>query len=506
MSKEILLMVDAVSNEKDVPKDIILSAVETALAMATRKRHGGHIDVRVSIDPDTGEYDTFRRWTVTEELPPADEMDEESGLYAEGMILLDEAQKKNPDAKIGDPIEEPMESLAFGRIAAQTAKQVISQELRRAERAKIITQYQDKIGQLTSGLAKKVTRDNVILDLGNNVEALLKRSEMLPREAIRVGDRVRAYICGMNTESRGPLVLVSRSHPQMLVELFRIEVPEIGEDLIQVMCAARDAGSRAKIAVKTNDGRIDPIGACVGMRGARVQAVSGELGGERIDIVVWDGEPVQFVINAMAPAEVASLVVDEDANTMDVAVLESQLSQAIGRGGQNVRLASELTGWTINVMTEGEAQEKNEKETEELEKVFIDNLHVEQDVAAILVQEGFSSVEEVAYVPLQEMLQIEDFDEEIVEELRSRAKDSLLTKAIATEEKLQGVEPAQDLLDLEGMTEELARKVAVQGVVTSEDLAELAVDDLVEMAGVEADLAAKLIMKAREPWFADENN
>lgn len=506
MSKEILLMVDAVSNEKDVSKEIILGAVETALAMATRKRHGGHIDVRVSIDPKTGEYETFRRWTVTEALPPIGEMDEESGLYSEGMMLLDDAKARKADAELGDHIEEPMESLAFGRIAAQTAKQVISQELRRAERAKIITMFEDKIGQLTSGLAKKVTRENVILDLGNNVEALLKRSEMLPREAVRVGDRVRAHISGLNTESRGPLVLLSRIQPEMLVELFRIEVPEIGEDIIQIMGAARDAGSRAKIAVKTNDGRIDPIGACVGMRGARVQAVSGELGGERIDIVVWDGDPVQFVINAMAPAEVASIVVDEDANTMDVAVNESQLSLAIGRGGQNVRLASQLTGWTINVMTEGEAEQKSEKESEELAKIFIDNLQVDEEIAAILVQEGFSSIEEVAYVPLQEMLQIEDFDEDIVNELRNRAKDCLLTKAIATEEKLQGSAPAQDLLDLEGMSEELAVKVAAQGVVTSEDLAELAVDDLVELTGIDSDEAAKLIMKAREPWFANENN
>lgn len=505
MSKEILLMADAVSNEKGVAKEVILSAIETALAMATRKKNGGNIDVRVSINGQTGEYETYQRWLVVEAIPDEIEIEDENAVHPEAMILLDDARQKKSDVQLGEHIEEIMPSLEFGRIAAQAAKQVISQELRKAERAKIASAYENQIGELTSGVIKKVMRDNLFLDLGGNVEALLKRSEMIPREAVRVGDRLRVFIYGLNTEARGPVVLVSRIRPEMLVELFKIEVPEIGEEVIEVMSAARDPGSRAKIAVKTNDGRIDPVGACVGMRGARVQAVSGELGGERIDIVVWDGNPVQFVINAMAPAEVASIVVDEDANTMDVAVNEDQLSQAIGKNGQNVKLASQLTGWVLNVMTEGEAQKKSEKETQELLESFTVKLNIDEDIAIILVQEGFSTIEEVAYVPIQEMLQIEDFDEGIVTELRNRAKDVLLTQAIASEEKKQHPEPDQDLLALAGMDEETARILTSQGVATSEDLAELAVDDLVDLTGMDQEKAGQLIMKAREPWFANEN-
>lgn len=499
MSKEILLMADAVSNEKGVAKHIILSAIETALAMATRKRYGNNeMDVRVSIDPSTGNYNTFRRWTVVQSLVDPNTLE---ALSSEAYLTLEQAAVKKPDAKVGDIIEESLESVEFGRIAAQTAKQVISQELRRAERSKILDQFREKLNHLISGVVKKVTREAVIIDVGNNVEALLKRSEMLPREALRVNDRVRAYLYEINEEVRGPQLFLSRIHPNMLIELFKIEVPEIGEELIEIKSAARDPGSRAKIAVKTNDGRIDPVGACVGMRGSRVQAVSSELGGERIDIVVWDGDPVQFVINAMAPAEVASIVVDEDAHTMDVAVDEKMLSQAIGRNGQNVRLACQLTGWELNIMTEKEAQAKSEQEIETTKQLFIEKLNVDEDVAEVLVEEGFSTIEEVAYVPLDEMLAIEGFDEEIVELLRGRAKDVLLTQAIASEEQKQSVKPADDLLNLEGMDETLAYELAKHGVISSEDLAELAVDDLVELTDIDEKRAAQLIMTARKPWF-----
>jgi N utilization substance protein A len=493
INKEILLVVDAVSNEKDVSKEIIFQAVESALEMATKKKYREDIAVRVAIDRATGNYDTFRQWTVV-----ADE-DFDDHDY---QMSLHEAKKRTPPLQVGDVVEEPLESVEFGRIAAQTAKQVIVQKVREAERVKVVEAYQQRMGELITGVVKKVTREYVILDLGSNIEAIITRDDMLPREAARIGDRMRAYIADVHFEPRGPQIFLSRICPEMLMELFRIEVPEIGEEVIQVMGAARDPGGRAKIAVKTNDGRIDPVGACVGMRGARVQAVSSELAGERIDIVLWDDNPVQLVINAMAPAEVASIIVDEDSHTMDVAVREDQLSLAIGRNGQNVMLASKLTGWILNVMSEEQASEKNEVETQKAVTVFTEQLGVDEEIAGILVREGFSTIEEIAYVPMQEMLDIEEFDEELVQGLRDRAKDVLLTRALSGEEH-SGSEPALDLLTMEGMTEILARKLAKNGIVTMEDLAELAVDDLLEIQSMDEHKAAELILKAREPWFAE---
>lgn len=502
MNKEILLVAEAVSNEKDVDKELIFQAIEAALAMATKKRHSANADVHVEINRNTGDYKTFRRWTVVPEDGLRDE-DGEVLFLPEQHLTLSEAKERNTKAQIGDVIDEPMESIEFGRIAAQTAKQVIVQKVREAERAKVVQAYTNRIGELVTGVVKRVTRDGIILDLGSNIEAIVPREDMIPREEVRVDDRLRGYLYAVKPQARGPQLFVSRTHPQMLAELFRIEVPEIGEELIEIKSAARDPGSRAKIAVKTNDGRIDPIGACVGMRGARVQAVSGELCGERIDIVLWDDNPAQLVINAMAPAEVASIVMDEDAHTMDVAVREDQLSQAIGRNGQNVRLAGQLTGWTINVMTESDAATKSAKESENVQQLFIDQLGVDEEVAQILIREGFSTLEEIAYVPDEEMLKIEEFDEDIIEALRSRAKDVLLTQALATEEQLSNVKPAQDLLDLEGMTKALAVMLAKHGVITREDLAEQAVDDLLEITNLDREQAAQLIMKARAHWFTE---
>lgn len=498
MGKEILLMADAVSNEKAVSKKVILGAIEVALAMATRKLNGQHWDVRVEINQETGDYLTYRRWTIVSD--DADFTLEENNRDA--VLTLTQATAQKANAAIGEVIEEIMPSVEFGRIAAQTAKQVISQELRKAERTRIIDAYRNKLGQLVMGIVKKVTREYIILDMSENVEALLRRVEMLPREAVRTGDRLRVYLYSVNGETRGPQLLVSRTKPEMLTELFRIEVPEIGEEVIQIMSAARDPGLRAKIAVKTNDGRIDPVGACVGMRGSRVQAVSSELGGERIDIVVWDHEPVQFVINAMAPAEIASIVVDEDAHTMDVAVKENQLSIAIGRNGQNVKLASELTGWHLNVMTEDEAEAKSVKETENTKNLFIEQLDLDEELADVLVAEGFASIEEVAYVPVQEMLEIEGFDEDLVEALRSRAKEVLLAQAVATEEQLQ---KDSELFKLEEMTMPLAKKLLEHHVLTLNDLADLAVDVLVDMTQMSEKAAADLIMAARnKAWFDEE--
>ncbi|MBV1881123.1 MAG: transcription termination factor NusA [Pseudomonadales bacterium] len=500
MSKEILLVVDTVSNEKGVDKGVIFEAVELALATATKKRYREEIDVRVAIDRITGDYDTFRCWHIVDDN---DEEWETPSL----VISLEDAEEKQPsnEFELGGYYEESIESIGFGRIAAQTAKQVIVQKVREAERIQIIEVYRDRIGELINGSVKKSTRDQVILDMGNNAEAVIYRDEMIPREQVRVGDRVRGVMFGVNTELRGPQLFVSRSRPEMLIELFKIEVPEIGEDLIEIKAAARDPGSRAKIAVKTNDQRIDPVGACVGMRGARVQAVSTELNGERIDIVLWDDNPAQFVINAMSPAEVESIVVDEDSHTMDIAVDEDQLAQAIGRSGQNIRLASELSGWTLNVMTTSDAQQKQEDESGKYIESFMADLDVDQDLAEILVAEGFTTLDEVAYVPVDEMLGIEEFDEEIVEELRARAKDLLLTRALVTEEKLSDVAPAEDLLNMEGMDKHLAFVLANREIVTMEDLAEQAVDELLDIEGMTEEKAASLIMKAREPWFANED-
>ena len=497
MSKEILLVVESVSNEKGVSPEVIFEAMEIALATATKKRYETEVDIRVAIDRKTGEYDTFRRWTIV-----ADEDFEFPGMH----FTLDEGKEKDESLEIDGVWEEQVESVGFGRIAAQTAKQVIVQKVREAERAQMVDAYRDRLGELINGTVKKTTRDSIIIDLGGNAEAVLRKDQILPRESFRVGAHVRALLHEISTEGRGPQLMMSRSAPQMLIELFRIEVPEIAEEVIEIKGAARDPGSRAKIAVKTNDGRIDPVGACVGMRGARVQAVSGELGNERIDIVLFDDNPVQYVINAMQPAEVASIIVDEESRTMDIAVSEDNLAQAIGRGGQNVRLASELTGWNLNVMTETDAAAKQEQEAGRIKQNFIDLLDIDEELAELLVTEGFTTMEELAYVPLEEMTAIEGLDEDIVEEVRKRAKDKLLTQAIAREEKLDGVQPAEDLLNMDGMEEDLAFELASRGVVTMEDLAEQSIDDLLDIEGMDEKRAGDLIMTARAPWFEEAGN
>ncbi|OGT44595.1 MAG: transcription termination/antitermination protein NusA [Gammaproteobacteria bacterium RIFCSPHIGHO2_12_FULL_37_34] len=501
MNKEILLVVEAVSNEKGVDREVIFQAIEAALETATKKKATEEIDVKVEINRKTGDYATFRRWLI---IADDAELESEEGEGIEGLttLRLSEAKKRNPLIKIGEFILDSMDSVEFGRIAAQKAKQVIIQKVLEAERAQMVNAYKEKVGQLVHGTVKKVTRDFIVLDLGNNAEAILPRTEMIPHEAIRMGDRVRTYLYDIQSDGgKNPQILVSRIRPEMLMELFKIEVPEIGEELIDIKAAARDPGSRAKIAVKTNDGRIDPIGACVGMRGSRVQAVSSELGGERIDIVLWNDNPAQLVINAMAPAEVASIVLDEDTHTMDIAVKADQLSQAIGRHGQNVKLASELTGWTLNVMTEEDAQAKTTAEGEKILFLFQDKLDIDQQVAEVLVNEGFSSLEEIAYVPVQELVEIIE-NQAIVNALRERAKAVLLTQAIAHEQTLE-VEPAKDLLEMEGMDKHMAYILASHGVVTREDLAEQSVDDLLDIGGIDEVTAAKLIMTARKIWFDD---
>jgi len=495
MNKEILMVAEAVSNEKGVSEDIIFEAIELALATAAKKRYDEESDIQVEIDRETGEYQTRRRWLVVPDTELA-----ELGTQ----FTTEEAAEVDTALQPGDVHEEVIENADFGRIAAQTAKQVIVQRVRDAERAQIVDLYRNRVGELLAGIVKKVTRDNVIVDLGNNAEGLLPRSELVGRETFRINDRVRAILTEINTESRGPQLILSRACREMLTELFKIEVPEISEGVIQIRAAARDPGSRAKIAVKTGDQRIDPVGACVGMRGSRVQAVSNELDNERVDIILWDDNPAQLVINAMSPAEVESIVVDEDSSTMEVAVAEDNLAQAIGRGGQNVRLASELTAWTINVMSVDEAVERQEAEAVEIIEKFMNALDVDEDVALVLVEEGFTTLEEVAYVPLEEMMGIEGFDEEISEELRARAKDALLTMAIASEEKLD-VEPAEDLLTMEGMERHLAFILASKGIITMEDLAEQGVDDLLDIEDMTEERAGELIMTARAPWFAEEN-
>ncbi|MDX2463472.1 MAG: transcription termination factor NusA [Porticoccus sp.] len=495
MNKEILMVAEAVSNEKGVSPEVIFEAIEQALAMATKKRYDEDANIRVVIDRETGEYESFRWWEV---------MDDDTLAELGTQFTVEEAHEKDTSLKPGDVFEEQVENISFGRIAAQTAKQVIVQKVRDAERALVVEQYRGQIGELVSGTVKKVTRDNVIVDLGNNAEAVMPREELVGREVFRINDRVRAILQEINPENRGPQLFLSRKCNEMLIELFRIEVPEIAEQVIEIRGAARDQGSRAKIAVKTNDGRIDPVGACVGMRGARVQAVSNELDGERIDIVLWDDNPAQLVINAMAPAEVESIVVDEDSRSMDVAVAEGSLAMAIGRSGQNVRLASELTGWKINVMTVDEAEGKQQEESSNLIGSFQDKLDIDEDVAMVLVEEGFTSIEEVAYVPLEEMAGIDGFDEDIAEELRARAKDALLTMALASEEGIS--EPAEDLLAMDGMDEGLARVLAARSIITMEDLAEQAVDDLLDIDGMDEGRAAELIMTARAPWFAEEGD
>lgn len=497
MSKEILLVVEAVSNEKGVSKDVIFEAIELALATAAKKRFDddGEADIRVSIDRKTGDYETFRRWTIVDnEAVPA--------LGSE--INMQEAADIDGSLQPGDVYEEQIENENFGRISAQAAKQIIVQKVREAERQKIVEQYRSREGEIIHGNVKKVTRDNIIVDLGGNAEAILPREELIPRETYRIGDRVRAVLEGVREDMRGPQLVLSRSSNRMLIELFRIEVPEIHEEVIQILSCARDPGSRAKIAVYTNDGRLDPVGACVGMRGSRVQAVSGELGNERVDIVLWDDNPAQMVINALAPAEVASIVMDEETNTMDVAVTEDNLAIAIGRSGQNVRLASELTGWTINVMTEEDATHKQQEELDKLMALFTENLGVDTDLAEVLIEEGFTSLEEVAYVPLDEMLSIEGFDEETVGELRGRAKDVLLTQELASEEQLESSGPTPELLAMEGMSQSLATVLAGKGIRTVDDLADQSVDDLMDIDELDEAEAGRLIMAARASWFDEE--
>ncbi len=500
MSKEILSVIESVSLEKGVPKEVIFGAMEAALAVATKKKYGEDAEFRVAIDRDSGEYETFRTWIVVD----YDDLEEDEEPNPDAQYSVEEAREIKADAQLGDVLEKQVESVEFGRIAAQTAKQVIVQKVREAERAQVLEVYESRMNELLSGTVKKLGRDSVIVDLGNNAEAILTREHLIPREVFRVGDRLRAMLVEIRPDNRGPQLVLSRTAPAMLIELFKVEVPEIAEDVIQILGAARDPGSRAKIAVQTNDGRIDPVGACVGMRGSRVQAVSGELAGERIDIVLWDENPAQLTINAMAPAEVASIVLDEETHSMDIAVTESNLAQAIGRGGQNVRLASDLCGWSLNIMTEDEAAQKLEEEASRFVGEFIEYLAVDDDVAEVLVEEGFTTLEEVAYVPMEEMLAIDGFDEEIVNELRNRAKDALLTKAIASEEAFGDAKPADDLLEMRSMTRELAFQLANNEVVTMEDLAELAVPELLDIVHhLSEDEAAQLIMIAREPWFAE---
>jgi len=494
MSKEILLVAEAVSNEKGVSREIIFQAIESALAAAAKKRYEDEEAViRVDIDRKTGDYETFRSWlVVSNDVVP--------GLGDE--LTLQEAHEIDTNLQPGDTYEIQVDNPDFGRIAAQAAKQIIVQKVREAERAQVVEQYEHRVGELIGGTVKKVTRDNVIVDLGNNAEALMPKDQLIGREIMRMGDRIRAILFDIRPENRGPQLMLSRTVPAMLIELFRIEVPEISEEVIEIKGAARDPGSRAKIAVKSNDKRIDPVGACVGMRGARVQAVTNELGGnERIDIVLWDDNPAQLVINAMAPAEVASIVVDEETNSMDVAVAEDNLAQAIGRGGQNVRLASELTGWEINVMTEEQAVEKQSEEASGFIEGFMNSLDLDEDFATLLVEEGFTTLEEIAYVPMEEMLQIDGLDEDIVTELRNRAKDVLLTQAIASEEKLESAQPAEDLLNMEGMERHLALVLASKGICTMEDLAEQSIDDVLDVEGMTEEKAGELIMTARKPWF-----
>ena len=495
MNKEILTVVDVVSSEKGVSKDIIFEAIEAALAMATKKRNREDIESRVAIDRETGNYETFRCWEVVD--------NEEEIEFPSRQIKLKDAQEDNHDTEIGQYIEKPMDSVEFGRIAAQTAKQVIVQKVREAERIQVVEAYADRVGEMLSGVIKRVERGSVYLDLGSNAEGFIPREALIPREAVRPGDRIRAYLQEVRSEIRGPQLFLSRIAPELLIELFKLEVPEVNEGLIEIINGARDPGARAKIAVKANDARIDPIGACVGMRGSRVQAVSNELGGERVDIILWDENPAQFVINAMAPAEVSSILVDEDAHSMDIAVEEDNLSQAIGRGGQNVRLASELSGWVLNVMSVEQAEEKNEEEAQVLQKMFMEQLDIDEEMAVILVQEGFSSVDEIAYVPEEEMLNIEEFDIDLVNELRGRARDVMLTRAIVNEEKLIDAHPAEDMLQMDGMEDALAYELAAKGIVTMEDLAELSVDELMEIDGMETERAGKLIMTARIPWFEE---
>lgn len=494
MSKELLLVMEAVANEKGVPRGVIIEAMEAALASAAKKRyHEQDVAMRVAINPKDGSYETFRRWEVV-----ADEVVMES---PDRQIRMMDVVDDKPDAEVGDFVEEQVENAEFGRIAAQAAKQVIVQRVREAERAQVIDAWRDRIGELVNGIVKRVERGNVYVDLGGNAEALIPKDKAIPRDVLRPGDRVRGYLLDVRAETRGPQLFISRTAPEFMIELFKLEVPEVGQGLVEIKAAARDPGDRAKIAVLAHDHRTDPIGACIGMRGSRVQAVSNELNGERIDIVLWSDNPAQFVINAMAPAEVQSIIVDEEKRSMDLAVAEDKLAQAIGKGGQNVRLASRLTGWQLNVMTQDQVTAKSESEQATARQLFMDKLEVDEEIAGILVAEGFSTVEEIAYVPAAELLAVEGFDEDIVEELRARARDALLTEALQVEEEIEDHKPADDLLSLDGMDEATAYALAARGVATRDDLAELATDEITDIEGMDDERAAKLIMAARAHWF-----
>ncbi len=494
MSKELLLVVDAVAAEKGVPESVIFEAIEAALASAAKKRYPEEdVLVRVSIDPKTGHYETFRRWEVV-----ADDVVMES---PDRQLRLMDALDESEGAEVGDFIEEQIENPDFGRIAAQAAKQVIVQKVREAERAQVVDAWKDRVGELVTGVVKRAERGNIYVDLGGNAEAFIPKDKGIPRDVLRAGDRVRGYLYDVRTEVRGPQLFISRAAPEFMMELFKLEVPEVGQGLVSIMACARDPGDRAKIAVLAHDNRTDPIGACIGMRGSRVQAVSNELNGERVDIVLWSDNPAQFVINAMAPAEVQSIIVDEERHSMDLAVAEDRLAQAIGKGGQNVRLASRLSGWQLNVMTADQVQAKSQAEQDAARGLFMEKLEVDEEIAGILVTEGFSTVEEIAYVPVGELLAVEGFDEDIVEELRARARDALLTAELAAEENLEEHQPAEDLLALEGMDEATAYVLASRGVRTREDLAELAVDEITDIEDMDAERAAALIMEARRHWF-----
>ncbi|QNP40401.1 transcription termination factor NusA [Lysobacter solisilvae (ex Woo and Kim 2020)] len=494
MSKELLLVVDAVANEKGVPREVIFEAIEAALASAAKKRyHDQDVLVRVAIDSKDGSYETFRRWEVVADDVVMESPDRQIRM----MDAIDEAE----GVELGDYIEEQIENPEFGRIAAQAAKQVIVQRVREAERAQVVDAWKDRVGELVTGIVKRAERGNIYVDLGGNAEAIIPKDKGIPRDVLRAGDRVRGYLFDVRTEPRGPQLFISRAAPEFMMELFKLEVPEVGQGLVSIMACARDPGDRAKIAVQAHDNRTDPIGACIGMRGSRVQAVSNELNGERVDIVLWSDNPAQFVINAMAPAEVQSIIVDEEKHSMDLAVAEDRLAQAIGKGGQNVRLASRLSGWQLNVMTQDQVTAKSESEQASARQLFMDKLEVDEEIAGILVSEGFNTVEEIAYVPVGELLAVEGFDEDIVEELRSRARDALLNEALAAEEELDEHQPAADLLEVEGMDEELAFTLAARGVVTRDDLADLATDELTDIEGVDEDRAKALIMEARKHWF-----
>jgi N utilization substance protein A len=492
MSKELLLVVDAVAAEKGVPESVILEAIEAALASAAKKRYPDQdVLTRVAVDPKDGSYETFRRWEVV-----ADDVVMES---PDRQIRLMDAVDESEGAEVGDYIEEQIENPDFGRIAAQAAKQVIVQRVREAERAQVVDQWKDRVGELVTGIVKRAERGNIFVDLGGNAEAFIPKDKGIPRDVLRAGDRVRGYLYDVRTEIRGPQLFISRAAPEFMIELFKLEVPEVGQGLVDIKACARDPGDRAKIAVLAYDNRTDPIGACIGMRGSRVQAVSNELNGERVDIVLWSDNPAQFVINAMAPAEVQSIIVDEEKHSMDLAVAEDKLAQAIGRGGQNVRLASRLSGWQLNVMTQDQVTAKSEAEQEAAKALFQEKLEVDEEIAAILVAEGFSTVEEIAYVPVGELLAVEGFDEDIVEELRSRARDALLNDALAVEEELDEHQPADDLLSLEGMDDETAFALASHGIRTADDLGELGAGEVVEFGieGMDEARAAALILAAR---------